>query len=85
MSQIQSQNPYASPSQLGVRPDCRAVGRVPQPGVRLDVRRAAADRGGRVRRPGQPDAARTAARSWYLPVLIVQIVLVFAISGAINS
>ena len=85
MSQSQSQNPYASPSQLGVRPAAAlSAGLLSQSFawmfVGLLLTAAVV-----VGHPGQPDARSTRPPQWYLPVLIAQIVLVIAISGAINK
>ena len=54
------QNPRTSDRQLGVRPSPRAVAAAPHPGVRLDVRRPAADRR---RSPSVVQAQPSAARS----------------------
>ena len=76
MSQSQSQNPYASPSQLGVRPGAALSAGFLSQCVRLDVRRAAADRGGVVRRPAAARPCSTPPRSGTCRSLIGQIVLV---------
>ena len=56
MTETRIPTPYATPSALGVKPDARLPGRVPDPGLRLDVRRPAAH-GGRA-----PASSRRNAR-----------------------
>jgi FtsH-binding integral membrane protein len=80
---MQNQSPYASPSQLGVRPTTAlSAGFLSQSfawmfvGLLLTAAVAWVVQ-------GSPTLVNAAAQ-WYFPVLIAQIVLVVAISGAIN-
>jgi FtsH-binding integral membrane protein len=80
---IQNQSPYASPSQLGVRPTTAlSAGFLSQSfawmfvGLLLTAAVAWVVQ-------GSPTLVNAAAQ-WYFPVLIAQIVLVVAISGAIS-
>ena len=84
MSQSQSQNPYASPSQLGVRPAAAlSAGLLSQSFAWMFVGLLLTAAVSWVIQ-GSPTLLNAAAQ-WYLPVLIAQIVLVIAISGAINK
>ena len=84
MSQSQSQNPYASPSQLGVRPAAAlSAGLLSQSFAWMFVGLLLTAAVSWVIQ-GSPTLLDAAAQ-WYLPVLIAQIVLVIAISGAINK